>query len=107
MKPRLQSLRKRAKEKKIPFDLDKKWMSKKLDLKNCEVSNIQFDHDNGVWHTPSIDRVDNDMGYIKDNCKAIIWGINVGKGQSLSYDDLYKISKLFVEKFERIINEKT
>jgi len=98
---RLQSVRKRSIEKQIPFDLDKKWMSEKLNIKNCEVSNILCDHDKGVWYTQSIDRTDNNGGYTKDNCKMVIWGLNVGKGQNCSYEEIYKIAKGFIEQYDR------
>ena len=64
------------------------------------MSNLPFDPDKGAWYTQSIDRVNNDKGYTKDNCKVVLWGINVGKGTS-SYAELYKISKAFVKKFEQ------
>lgn len=96
---RLSSIKKRARLKNIEFNLDYNWMCSKLKQKNCEVSNLLFDHDKGVWYTQSIDRVNNNHGYTKDNCKIVLFGMNVGKGTS-SYEDLYKISKAFIKQFE-------
>ena len=102
MKSKLQIVKKRAKEKKLMFDLDKRWMLEKLNEKNCDLSNIPFDHDKGVWYTHSIDRVNNNGGYTIDNCKVILWGLNAGKGQNCSYDELYTISKAFVDNFGKV-----
>ena len=96
---KLTELKKRASFKNMQFNLDHSWMYYKLNQKNCEVSNLLFDHDKGVWYTQSIDRVNNNHGYTKDNCKVVLWGMNVGKGTS-SYEDLYEISKAFIKQFE-------
>jgi len=98
---KLESLRERSYNKNLCFDLDKKWIENKLDVKKCEASGIPFDNDKGLWYTHSIDRVNNNQGYIKNNCMVVLLGINVGKGQNCSYEDLYKISKAFVKQYER------
>lgn len=98
---KLNYLFKRAQSKKMDFDLDKKWLSKKLRLKKCEVSGLPFNYHKGPWHTLSIDRIDSNHGYTKENCKAILLGINIGKGQNCTYDEVYTISKAFVEKYEK------
>lgn len=97
---KLAELKKRALFKNVQFDLDSQWIRTKLNKKNCEVSNLPFNHDKGVWYTQSIDRTDNNHGYTKDNCKVILWGMNVGKGSN-SYEDLYNVSRAFIKQFEK------
>lgn len=97
---RLSSIKKRARLKNIELDINYNWMRSKCDQKNCEISNLLFDNGKGVWYTQSIDRVNNDRGYTKDNCKVVLFGMNVGKGVS-SYEDLYNISKAFIKQFEK------
>lgn len=97
----ISELKKRAQSKNIPFDLDENWLSKKLNLKKCEVSDIPFNHDKGAWCTQSIDRINSDHGYTKHNCKVILLGLNTGKGQNCTYDEIYNIAKAFVKEHER------
>ena len=97
---KLSELKKRSLLKNLQFNIDKQWIESKFNQKNCEVSNLPFNHGKGVWYTQSVDRVNNNHGYTKDNCKVVLWGMNVGKGTS-SYKDLYKVSKAFIEQFER------
>lgn len=97
---RLSNIKKRARLKNIKLDIDYNWMRSKCNQKNCEISNLPFDNNKGVWYTQSIDRVDNSGGYTKDNCKVVLWGMNVGKGSN-SYKNLYDVAKAFVEQFEK------
>lgn len=66
----------RAKKKSLPHDLDTKWLREKLLPMKCEATGIELSlqHDNSVTHAafaPSIDRIDNSLGYTKENCRIV------------------------------------
>lgn len=96
--------RQRAKEKKWDFNLDKDWCEEKID-KKCAATGLPFDLSvEGTYikmnsYAPSIDRIDRNKGYIKNNCQMVIWAYNRTKCE---FDDktVYEILKVFVEKFK-------
>lgn len=82
--PLLSNARHRGKRYKH-FNLDKKWVKRKLSKGRCEVTGICFefaDKENNVsFFGPSIDRIDSTKGYTKDNCRLVVWGYNRAKGE--------------------------
>lgn len=84
-----------CKDNKIEFDLTWKWFLDRVIL-GCELSGIQFvwdDNSNGDGiglYTPSIDRINNDVGYTKINCRLILNCLNTMKGAA-SDDELVRI----------------
>ena len=60
------------------FDLDIVWLSSRMRF--CEVSGAPFVFTKR-YHpaSPSIDRIDSSKGYIKDNCRVIMTGLNLAK----------------------------
>lgn len=48
---------------------------------------------------PSIDRINNDLGYTKDNCQMVVWIYNCSKNV-FTNEDLYKMCKAFIKKYE-------
>jgi len=77
----LASARKRAESKGIPFDLDKEWLTERLEGE-CEISGVAFDFHAGPRNakTPSLDRIDSSQGYTKNNCRVILWALNAAFG---------------------------
>ena len=76
----------RSNKYNFPFDLDRDWVIKKLKAGICELSKIPFDLTaNGKNHFnpygPSIDRIDPQKGYTKNNCRIILICINFAIGQ--------------------------
>jgi len=96
---KLSRLRKRATQKKLGFDLDDEWLTKKAARGVCEITGIPFDY-NELAFVPSVDRIDSTKGYTKDNCMLILWLLNIAKGPE-DYNLLYEWAVEFVEKFEK------
>lgn len=107
---KLSALRKRARKRRLDFNLDSKWLNKKLSSGVCEATGVSFIINNDSTINPnhhSIDRIDSDKGYTKDNCKIVSQIYNVAKGDQ-SEEVLIEWAKLFVEKYENeVILEKS
>lgn len=100
----LKRTKKRARKKQIDYDLTIGWLRDKIYNGYCEVTNITFKlyPPNTVTNPfyPSIDRIDSDKGYTKDNCQVVIVGFNNLKGP-FSHEAL----KSFCEGFVKIHEE--
>jgi hypothetical protein len=71
----------------LDFDLDLNWFETNLKGKKCAVSGLDFvmpvyepnaRGKRGPW-TPSVDRIDNSRGYVKENCRLVVWMYNLAK----------------------------
>ena len=86
------AVRRRAKDKKLPIDLDFISFPNMLDwLKRqprCECCNVEFNmgykggQHGPVSNSPSIDKFDNEKGYEKENVSLICWACNKAKSNS-------------------------
>lgn len=77
----------RAKSRDQDFDLDAKWVEERLVAGKCEATGIDFvfgekseDQRTNPW-SPSLDRINNDGGYTKDNVQVVVWMFNQAKMQ--------------------------
>jgi hypothetical protein len=75
------SAKQRAKEKGYEFTLSREWVSEHLAVGSCELTGIPFRKSDargrcGPFH-PSIDRIDSSKGYAPDNCRLILWALNM------------------------------
>ena|ERR1700677_1523498 len=69
----------RAKNKKIPFNLDDNIQAIAEMLESgCQLTGLSFDLNRGKAKTnsPSIDRIDSNKGYTSDNIRIIHWILN-------------------------------
>lgn len=97
----LKTIEFRSKKKNLPVDLDVEWIINKFKGK-CEVTGLSFEMNNigknyASRHqlTPSIDRIVPNKGYVKSNCRMVIWWFNVAK-QTFSDRDLWHLCNLVV-----------
>jgi len=95
--------RRRSKKKGWKIDINKKWCRERID--KCEATGIKFDNTyEGTFITmnpyaPSIDRIDNNREYTKDNCRLVLTTFNSLKS-TLSDEELYKNLKQFIQYYK-------
>ncbi len=90
----LASTKKSAKDRGLSFDLSEEWFKERLDRGFCEVTGLPVkiklykkgDAGQRGFYSPSIDRIDNAVGYIPSNCRLVCWGYNLGKHQFTDRD---------------------
>ena len=98
----LNTTKKAAKKKNFEHFIDKQWCLDKL-TGVCEITGLQFDLSvEGAYKkmnpfAPSVDRINNNIGYTKDNCQMVVWIYNCSKN-NFTDKDLYKMCKAVVEK---------
>lgn len=93
----LSGARMRAKERDMEFDLDINWMREfAYNTKVCPIFGYELKYGGTGSQGPSresatLDRIDNNKGYIKDNCWIICNRANSIKN-SLNYEELFALS---------------
>lgn len=81
---RLYSVRKNAKRKGVPCDLDVEWFATRIERGTCELSGVPFDlkRADGLGPLcPSVDRIKARGPYTKKNCRLILRCLNVALGE--------------------------
>lgn len=66
------------------FSITKDWLLPKLENGKCEVTGLDFKflaYEENNPFAPSIDRIDNSLGYTPSNCKVVIWAYNCMKNK--------------------------
>lgn len=77
------SARKRSGKRNEEMTIDFEWIKARLDNGACEITGLPFVFEtrfNGHRnpYSPSLDRRDNSKGYTKENCRVILWALNMG-----------------------------
>lgn len=77
----LGSAKSRASKKGLEVTITKEWVLEKLNLGICEVSGLFFDmspsgRKNRNPKSPSIDRINSNLGYTPENSRVILLSIN-------------------------------
>jgi hypothetical protein len=75
-------IRCRAKAAGLSFDLDKEDIIRRVASGRCEMTGIKFivgfgTKKNKNFYNPSIDRIDSNGGYTRDNVRVVLYGLNV------------------------------
>lgn len=85
----------RATRQKLAFDLTKDWIQEQVEQGACAVTNLPFSLEaNGgrsPW-APSLDRIDPEKGYTKDNVQVVCWLYNNAK-HTYSHDDILQLAQ--------------
>lgn len=80
-----------------PVEIDLDWIESRLLAGNCEVTGLCL-----IWHPvlqnednriywPSIDRIDNKIGYTIDNCRLVCLGFNMLKS-TCTDEDAFRVA---------------
>lgn len=88
----------RSKQKGWDFDLDLDWLRSNA-ISVCPKSGLEIDYSMEIKmnpRAPSIDRVNSNKGYTKDNCIIVSWIYNCGKN-CYTENILYKICKGYLD----------
>lgn len=96
--PLIKSARGRAIEKNVPFDLTAEWGQRRW-TGCCELSKIKFNigirGSGPKFFSPSIDRIEPTKGYVENNCRFVLWGINAFKHDATD-TDVFMVAKALI-----------
>ena len=70
----------RAKEKGIAYELHshEQEIQEIIDQGTCQLTGIPFNLEGGkTWDSPSLDRIDNSLGYTRENTRAVLYCVNI------------------------------
>lgn len=93
-----------APKKRSKFDITYEWVLSRLHYGFCEETGIPFDfsipkaHNKPNPFVPSLDRIDSNRGYTKDNVVVVVWIYNRGKGAD-TRADMLKMCQGFIENY--------
>lgn len=91
----------KSRAKNIPCDLTYEWAKKRW-TGFCEISGLKFEigrSDAGCF-SPSIDKIIPSLGYIQENCRFILFGINSLKGKE-NDDTVFKVCQAILDKTKK------
>lgn len=90
----------RAKKKGIPYDLDAAWGEARW-TGRCELTGLPFDLEIIPGRTgprtlsPSIDKIDPAQGYVKTNCRFVVFCVNALKSDGTE-EQMYAVAELLL-----------
>lgn len=79
----LNAAKHRAKKNWLPFDLDehREELRERLAAGHCEMTGLPFAMSGPRdWNSPSIDRIEPELGYVYGNIRLILWSLNSAFG---------------------------
>jgi hypothetical protein len=91
----LNSIRSRAKEKGLPFDLDVEWLFERIKAGVCEVTGLPFSLTSRSF-CPSVDQRQPGAGYTKANSQVTCWIYNRAKGVD-GHDAVVRLAQALCE----------
>jgi hypothetical protein len=71
---------KRAAKKQMAVGITWEWLEGRIASGRCELTGVPFDLSRYGSHgpyAPSVDRIDSSRGYELDNCRVILWALNM------------------------------
>lgn len=81
-----------AKKRGIDFNISVEWFRTRIKKGVCELTGLPLHSSAGSltkgrnFYSPSIDRIDNSIGYIPSNVRMVIWGVNLSKNKFADKD---------------------
>lgn len=91
--------RQRAKKAGLPCTIDIFWVYDRLDSGVCEVTGIKFINGNKKNYpfTPSIDRIDPNLGYTPENSRLVLFCVNAAFG-NWGEDMFYPVAEALIKR---------
>lgn len=101
----LGACRKRCRKNGTEFSLDVPWMAEKL-RSVCELTGLSFDMSvrtrRPQLRTPSIDRIEPGKGYTKDNCRIVLFGVNLWL-RDFTLEAIIPIAAALAERYSKAV----
>lgn len=100
-----------SKKRKLKIDISNDWVEEKLKKGVCELTGIPFDFGpskNTYLNkcAPSLDRINSNKGYTKDNVRVVLCAVNNALGQ-YSDEEILPILKALVRAIEKNAKQDT
>ena len=91
----------RAIKKGWKFNLTNEWYWKRVKAGVCQKTGLPFVMKKGGKSPlqPSVDRIDSNRGYTKDNCQVVCLIFNLAKNK-FAEKDVYKFAKAYVKHYD-------
>lgn len=99
----LHAAQSRAKKRSLPYFLTEMWAAKRW-TGLCEVTGLEFrlgqrGFGPKFW-SPSIDKIDASKGYVPENCRFVLWGVNSFKHDATD-EDMVLVARAIVAAFDK------
>lgn len=93
LKVAINGIRSRSGLKGLQFNLDIAWAESTY-TGFCSITGVAFKHGEGrpSSYSPSVDRIDPSKGYLKENCRWVLFCVNAFKGR-MTDDEMFTISE--------------
>ena len=106
----LKNCKQSFKERNIFFDLVLEDILPAVEAGHCELTGLPFDFKPSKEkaknpYAPSVDRIDSDKGYTRDNVRVVLWAVNQALGEC-SDEEIIPILKALVNALEKNVKKK-
>jgi len=100
-----------AKRRNIHFDLTAKDIAPAVEAGQCQLTGLPFDFNPPKGkgfnpYAPSVDRIDNNKGYVASNVRVVLWAVNSALSES-SDEEMLPILKSMVKAIEKNVKQKS
>jgi hypothetical protein len=100
-----------ARKQKFEINISADWIEEKLKKGTCELTGLPFDFSPSKntylnKYAPSLDRIDSDKGYTKDNVRVVLCAVNIALGQ-FTDEEMLPILKAMITGIENAQKKST
>jgi hypothetical protein len=100
-----------SKRRNIHFDLKAEDIAPAVESGHCQLTGLPFDFNPPKGkgfnpYAPSVDRIDNNKGYVAGNVRVVLWAVNSALSES-SDEEMLPILKAMVKAIEKNVKTKS